>query len=563
MLPRVSAGVFIVDGQDPETLNWPKSAETPAELQSIAAVAGQQQAPVIVNKDNIGTLLVAHPVKIQQQHFGVLCLSMATSGKQQNIVIQLIDWSCLWLELILQANDDSDTQPDSNDDALALVQKMLHGSSLHEATHNFVTALAERYGCRRVSLGTIGKHGMLINAMSYQVEFDPRLNLVSQMQSAMEEALHGGVTVTCAPSAPAQTALIAHELLAKNSHHQMLCSVPLYAEDKPVGALLLQREKIFSELDKTQLTYLGRVLGPILALRINNQPGWLTKRLQPINEKLQSLFMPGAAMTKMSIMAIFLVVVALTFLNGEYEVTAEAILESEMQHAIVAPFDGYISTATARAGDTVVEGQILGRMDDRDIQFELQKTGYEKDDLTRQYRRALADMNQSETRIASARVAQVDAQWSLLNRRLAQVELRSPLTGIILAGDLSRSEGSPVTKGDLLFEVAPLASYRIVLHVNEKDIDELKPGQTGKVVLTSHPDREIPFVVSSISGVLTSEIDLGVAFRVEGDLQGDYELLRPGMEGIGRVSIEPRPLGWLLFHDIFDWLRLLAWRWLP
>ena len=52
-------------------------------------------------------------------------------------------------------------------------------------------------------------------------------------------------------------------------------------------------------------------------------------------------------------------------------------------------------------------------------------------------------------------------------------------------------------------------------------------------------------------------------FRVEARLDRRLQALRPGMEGIAKITIESRPLLWIWTHDLIDWLRLWAWSWWP
>jgi len=35
------------------------------------------------------------------------------------------------------------------------------------------------------------------------------------------------------------------------------------------------------------------------------------------------------------------------------------------------------------------------------------------------------------------------------------------------------------------------------------------------------------------------------------------------MEGISKVEVGKRTLIWILMHDLFDWIRLKLWSWLP
>jgi hypothetical protein len=52
-------------------------------------------------------------------------------------------------------------------------------------------------------------------------------------------------------------------------------------------------------------------------------------------------------------------------------------------------------------------------------------------------------------------------------------------------------------------------------------------------------------------------------FRVEAELVDEAPALRPGMEGIAKVTVGERRRWWIWTHALTDWLRLQLWRWLP
>ena len=52
-------------------------------------------------------------------------------------------------------------------------------------------------------------------------------------------------------------------------------------------------------------------------------------------------------------------------------------------------------------------------------------------------------------------------------------------------------------------------------------------------------------------------------FRVEAQLEGSGDRLRPGMEGIGKIYVDERHLFWIWTHSLTDWLRLWLWSWMP
>ena len=59
--------------------------------------------------------------------------------------------------------------------------------------------------------------------------------------------------------------------------------------------------------------------------------------------------------------------------------SARTLIEGQLQRATVAPFDGYVASASARAGDVVSKGQVLAELDDREIRLELARWQAEKE----------------------------------------------------------------------------------------------------------------------------------------------------------------------------------------
>ena len=250
----------------------------------------------------------------------------------------------------------------------------------------------------------------------------------------------------------------------------------------------------------------------------------------------------------------------LVFAKGEYSVDADAKLEGTIQRVVVAPFDGYIAEASARHGDIVKAGQLLARLDDRDLKLELAKWSGERAKIVKEQRQALAEHEHAELSILQAQLDQADASLSLAEEKLARTRLSAPLDGIVVSGDLSQSLGAPLERGEVLFEVAPLDGYRIMLEVDEREITQVHPGQQGELALSGLPHQLHAFTVERILPVSTAE-DGQNFFRVEATLKENAGLLRPGMAGVGKIDAGERRLIWIWGHELTDWLRLTLWRW--
>jgi multidrug resistance efflux pump len=238
------------------------------------------------------------------------------------------------------------------------------------------------------------------------------------------------------------------------------------------------------------------------------------------------------------------------------------VLAIALAAAVVAPIDGFIAESRARAGDSVRAGQVLGLLDDTELALEQRKWEGRRAQLARSYRAALASGERSEVSILRAQLDQADAEIGLLTEQIARTRLVAPFDGIVARGDLSRSLGSPVERGEVLFEVAPLDAYRIVVEVDERDIAAVEPAQQGRLTLTALPEAVLGFTVSRVTPIATSA-EGGNHFPVEANLGSASVALRPGMEGVAKIEIERRSLLWILSHRVVDWLRFAAWSWLP
>jgi multidrug resistance efflux pump len=257
-----------------------------------------------------------------------------------------------------------------------------------------------------------------------------------------------------------------------------------------------------------------------------------------------------------------LVLAFFSFADGDYMVTADASLEGQVQRAVTAAMQGYIIEARARAGDIVREGDLLAAMDTRDLLLERQKVLSQGAQQESERRQAIAEGNRARAAILEAQGGQVRAQIALIDEQIARARLVAPFDAVIVKGDLSQSLGAAVERGNVLFELAPLDTYRVIMKVDERDVTYVSVGQSGRLALTSMPNDEIELVIDKITPV--SVVDQGRNFfRVEARAKGAIEKLRPGMEGVGKIQVERRRLVWIWTHKLVHWMRMWVWSWWP
>ena len=156
---------------------------------------------------------------------------------------------------------------------------------------------------------------------------------------------------------------------------------------------------------------------------------------------------------------------------------------------------------------------------------------------------------------------QAQAQRALAEDKLAKAELTAPFDALVVSGDLSQHIGSPVEQGKVLFELAPLDLYRVILKVDERDIRAVVVGQSGSLVLSGLTEERLPFKVKNIS--VPEASDGRNVFRVEAELEQSRLALRPGMQGVAKIDVGQRSLLWIWTHPAWNWLALQIWKWSP
>ncbi|HEY8153339.1 MAG TPA: HlyD family efflux transporter periplasmic adaptor subunit, partial [Myxococcota bacterium] len=431
------------------------------------------------------------------------------------------------------------------------------------ATH-LATELTAKLQCERVSIAALRAGRLHVTAMSNSADFGKHVNLVRAIENAMEESAEFGRGLAFPRDDGGAVPTFAHAELAREFGTSSICSVPFYRAGLLCGALCLERgsQRPFEADEQAVAEAVASLCGPALEALRREDRSWLAKSGAAMREQLQELIGPHHTAKKLSVAGALALLMFFAFATGEYRVTAKAELEAEFLRTAVAPFSSYLAEAFVRAGDRVRAGDLLARLDDRELRLEQRRLASELAQYERQGREALADRDAAQVRILAAEADQARAQLALIEHQLQQLEVRTPIDGSVVSGDLSQALGAPFERGDVFFEIAPLEDYRLVLKVDESDIRGLTTGITGSAILASSPDEPLPFEVVTITPVSSAE-EGGNFFRVEGRLAETPPRLQPGMEGVGKIDLGRRNLVWIWTHKAIDWLRLAAWRWLP
>lgn len=552
------------DGAFRPAATWPDATRNLQYLVPAAEKALNERRGVLVPRE--AGALVGYPIEVSGVLRGAVALDLSGSEHAVQQALRLVYWASAWLVDQFRQQDlrSRDAQLARLSLASDLVATALQERRYAPSALAVANELAARLSCDRVSIGVEAADGIEVRAISHTASFDPKTNLVRLISEAMHEVLDADSAIVHPGAEGDELGALAHAELARELKDAAILSVPLLQDGHAVGVLTLERARgePFDAQALELARTVGMLLGPILELKRQAERSEWQRLREALAGGARALFGPRHPGLKLLASLGAFAVLFLALASGEYRVSAKTVIEGEVQRAVVAPFDGYVAESRARAGDNVAKGQLIARLDERDLRLERTRLESEREQLLGKHRQALATLDRATMAVVAAQISQTDAQLSLVDDRLARAGLVAPFDGVVVSGDLSQMLGTPVEQGKVLFQVAPLSAYRVILEVDERDIAQVRVGQKGELALSGIPDQRLRFAVKQITPVSTAQEGRNY-FRVEAQLDDASARLRPGMEGVGKVAVGSRKLFWIWTHPLLDWLSLWLWRWLP
>jgi RND family efflux transporter MFP subunit len=571
LIGNVAGGVVVAGpdaGSTPVAL-WPQDWDY-ALLNNVIGLAAEQRrgvvrydpaAPEPAPEGHLAGL--AFPIVIGDEVRGVAALELKNvSEPQTRAAMRQLQWGVAGLReyLLRQGRLDTSRHALKSQSALDILSVTLEQEGFGTACRSLATELAVRFGCERVSVGIVRNGHAKVVAISHSAQFGREMNLVRLLGGAMDEALDQHALLRYPASPDELNVTRAHAELAQTGGAIALLTIPLFVKDRFTGAMTFEHPNGFDADTVAVLDCIAATAAPILEEKRRNDRWLIVMAGESLWTQLRRLLGPGYAKRKLALLLLLAATAGAYFWHGLYRVTTDAMIEGQIQRSMVAPFNGFVLEAPARAGDTVRAGQVLARLDDRDLLLERLKWLTERQRRKLEFEKAMGERNRSEQQISTTQVEQADAQIRLVDEQLARASLTAPFDGLVISGDLTQSIGASMQRGQELFQIAPLDSYRVVLDVEESQIGDIAIGQKGLLVVSALPGEEFPLAVTKITPVSKAH-DGHNTFRVEGQLASAALSLRPGMHGVAKIDVDRRHMVWIWTRSFIDWARLMLWRW--
>jgi len=380
-----------------------------------------------------------------------------------------------------------------------------------------------------------------LSALSHQLQSERGAPLVVLLEAVLAEALDGEpADQVTLPDAPIRESDAVRQLkqFAQVAHVYRWPLRDGQGQAAASGVVLCDHPLSLSA--QAQLRADCSLLGPHLAalrLRRTSATARMRQALQMIPPQRRRTCAVGAFL-----------LAALAFvvpLPARVKCTCE--VQPAMRRYVTAPYEGTLASAVVEPGDEVQRGQVLAEMDGTELSLELTALKSERLSWQSQGDIARANGNVAEARIAGYEVDYRDQRLKMIADRLANLQVRSPLDGVVISGDPSKLQGARVTIGQTLVEVGPMQDMIVEVAIADEDVDRVRPGQSVKFRLESLPLRSFYGELVRVHP-RAEQRDGANVFVGEIRLQQIDAQLRPGMRGHAKLSAGYQPLAWILFH---------------
>lgn len=445
-------------------------------------------------------------------------------------------------------------------EAAGLARRLGDEERFLQAAMTLCGELAARFGCDRVSLGWLEGEQVRLQAVSHIEKFDRSMAVAQALEDVMEEALDQDCEIVLPAHAGHAYVARSHLDYARTQGVPHVLSLPMRVGGQ-VRAVLTAERRLghFDEAQRWEMRLVCELVTSRLAT-LHQGARWVGARwVDAARQGLGGLWGIDHSLAKLASLFTVTSVLVAAVLPWSYRIDAAATLRSDELVFVPAPFDGFLREVHVEVGDAVIQGVVTVGLDTRELLLEESMAAAEVGRFGREVEKARALGQWADMQIALARQNQFAARLQLVRDHLAHAQLRAPMTGVVVEGELKKNLGGPVKKGDLLLKIARLDSSYVELEIDQTDIHETAPGRRGELAFVGRPDLKVDLVIERIEPMSTMKDGRNYFLaraRVEGPVQSWW---RPGMGGTAKLDAGERSLLWVLTHRTLRFLQRTFW----
>lgn len=529
------------------------------EIEKLAAKAVSTNQPAWrFSRASVGKFLaVVVPFKLPDNR--LICLGVAIkdlrTGEGANIaaLIQGYGW---WLTSAASVRE-SRRESRLFERVSGFVEMMRHcaaAGDVSEASGLMADHLKEILQCQSVGIVGYRRGSFSLLSSSGGIEVEQRSEGRAALEASVSEAVKRRETFIEAPKDKFPTGAIGPAAeAARLLHGTGWVVIPLIDNDEIVGGwvvLWAKEEPIFDETLRF-LRASAAQSAPLLKVLRKAKPEGFKAVVRRVWKRL-------SLSQKRLFVLLGLILAGVAVLPVKEKISAPASLEPMVKRVVAAPFNATLRETKVEAGDLVGAGELLAELDGREIRFQLAEAIANKARAAKEADRALDAGKIAESQMSRLEAMGFEQQQLVSEERQKFLQIRSPIDGVVLQGDLERAEGAPMQTGDRLFEIAPIDTMLIEVALPQTEIAHVREGMSVKVQLEAFPGRVFEAEVERIPPRSELRQNQNV-FVCEASLQNPEGELRPGMNGEAKVVGDRKMLIWTLIRPAVNYCRLKLW----
>jgi RND family efflux transporter MFP subunit len=229
---------------------------------------------------------------------------------------------------------------------------------------------------------------------------------------------------------------------------------------------------------------------------------------------------------------------------------------------------GVLTEILVDDGDVVQKGDVLARLDVRDLTADWTRAGAQVDRITAELARLRngarpGEIEQQRSVVlpeeivaAEAALKQATSERDFINQKITDMAvIRAPRDGVVLTPRFRERLGERVEAGGLVCEVANIATMHAEIYVPEREADTIALGMPVVVKVESYPLHPFNGKVEFIAPAVEAR-DTANALRVVASFDNRHFMLRKNMTGYGEINCGKRSLFNLATRRLLRWVRV-------
>jgi hypothetical protein len=497
----------------------------------------------------------------------------------------------------------------------------VHGSlDLKETAYAVVNDGKKLVGCDRLSVAMKISGRTMVEAVSGQEVVEQRSNLVRDLTKLCKVVIRSGedLVYTGSTDGFAPDIRDALELYVDESGSKVVVVTLLHkpeqeegAEHKekvPFGCLIA--EQIGDEVAPTDMHARTEVVSRHASTALWNSQEHHKIFLKPMLKAMGSPWriLRGRTLAKIGAVlgAILLLIGALYFVPCTLTIEGRGELLPEDRRTVYAPIAGIIIEVPVEHGDVVKKGDVIARLDSKELQKELKKLIADRDkalsqkriaeiqDQKASYSQADQDMQyQIKSQLAESTLTykSTKEQIEIVQDQIDMMTIRAPLDGIITTWEVKKNLlGRPAEIGHELLNIAavsPDADWLLEVKVPDDDMGPVlaaksklqediasgkkQPGEALKAywITATDPDHKYEGYVRRIASKAEMDdqkhvdrVTVGFDEAVRREYLSINQTLKPGSEVRARIDCGKTRLSYYLLRKVVQvWYESVMFRW--